>query len=185
MTESVTDPAGGPGTPAANGEAIGSAEQLAAMREKRGMGKGEVAQRLKLHPRQLDAIERGDWAALPGRAFVRGCVRSYGRLLGVDVEPLLKTIGGFAEAEELKPTSTLHAPLPRDGGGFGFEAEGKGSRLWWAVAGLGAVIAVGLFFGRDGDLGKATSWIGSGMPPAATPTAPAPAPATGDATAAP
>ncbi|MEI7446394.1 MAG: helix-turn-helix transcriptional regulator, partial [Burkholderiales bacterium] len=184
MTDSVTDPSGAPEAGASNGQAVESAEQLAAIREKRGMGKGEVAQRLKLHPRQLDAIERGDWAALPGRAFVRGCVRSYGRLLGVDVEPLLKTIGGFAEAEELKPTASLHAPMPRDGGGFGFEAEGKGSRLWWAMAGVGAVIAVGLFFGRDGDLGKATSWIGSGAPPATTTTtAPSPAPAADGGTA--
>ena len=178
MTESVTDPADGPALSDPLSTAITSAEQLAAVREKRGLGKGEVAQRLKLHPRQLDAIERGDWAALPGRAFVRGCVRSYGRLLGVDVEPLLQSIGGFAEAEEFKPTSTLAAPMPR-GGSFGFDGEGKGSRLMWVVLGVAGVIAVGLFFGPDGGVSKGSSWIGGSQPPASVSAAPAPAPAAG------
>jgi cytoskeleton protein RodZ len=178
VTESVTDPADGPSPSDPLSTAITSAEQLAAVREKRGLGKGEVAQRLKLHPRQLEAIERGDWAALPGRAFVRGCVRSYGRLLGVDVEPLLQSIGGFAEAEELKPTSTLAAPMPR-GGSFGFDGEGKGSRLMWVVLGVAGVIAVGLFFGPDGGVSKGSSWIGGSQPPASVPAAPAPAPAAG------
>ena len=84
----MTDQASGPAQSEPQATAITSADQLAAVREQRGMGKGEVAQRLKLHPKQLDAIERGDWAALPGRAFVRGCIRSYGRLLGVEVELL-------------------------------------------------------------------------------------------------
>lgn len=155
----MTEEATGPAQADARTTTISSAEQLAAVREQRGMGKGEVAQRLKLHPRQLDAIERGDWAALPGRAFVRGCIRSYGRLLGVAVEPLLESVGGFAEAEDLKPTSSLARPMPR-GGAFGFEGEGKGSRLPWALLGVIGVIAVALFFGRDGDVSKVTSWIG-------------------------
>ncbi|HMS78682.1 MAG TPA: helix-turn-helix transcriptional regulator, partial [Burkholderiaceae bacterium] len=120
----MTDPAtGSTQTDPQTHGVVTTADELVAARERKGMGKGEVAQRLKLHPRQLEAIERGDWAALPGRAFARGCVRSYGRLLEVDVEPLLRTIGGFAEAEELKPSATLAAPMPRSGG-FGFDGEG-------------------------------------------------------------
>ncbi len=153
--------------------AVTTAEELAAARERKGMGKGEVAQRLKLHPKQLEALERGDWSALPGRAFVRGCVRSYGRLLEVDVEPLLSTIGGVAEAEALKPTSTLAAPMPRSGG-FGFDGEGHRSKLPWALLGVIGVIAVALFFGRDGDVSKVSSWIGGPDGTTTTTTSPAP-----------
>jgi cytoskeleton protein RodZ len=169
VEHSVTEEATGPAQADAQTMTITSAEQLAAFREQRGMSKGEVAQRLKLHPRQLDAIERGDWAALPGRAFVRGCIRSYGRLLGVTVEPLLESVGGFAEAEDLKPTSTLARPMPR-GGAFGFAGEGKGSKLPWALLGVIGVIAVALFFGRDGDVSKVTSWIGKTDAPSGTPS---------------
>ena len=179
----MTDQASGPAQSEPQATAITSADQLAAVREQRGMGKGEVAQRLKLHPKQLDAIERGDWAALPGRAFVRGCIRSYGRLLGVEVEPLLQSIGGFAEAEELRPTASLAAPMPR-GAGFGFDGEGKGSRLPWALLGVIGVIAVALFFGRDGDVSKVTSWIGDGGKPSSAP-APQVSSPTGDPSAAP
>jgi cytoskeleton protein RodZ len=161
VEHSVTEQASGStppgGTPSTS--SVSSAEELIAVRERKGMGRGEVAQRLKLHPKQLEAIERGDWAALPGRAFARGCVRSYGRLLNVDVEPLLATIGGLADAEGLKPTATLAAPLPR-GGGFGFDGEGQRSKLPWAVLGVIGVITVALFFGRDGDVSKVSSWIG-------------------------
>jgi len=168
VTEETTGPAGSDSQIAV----IETADQLASTRERRGMGKGEVAQRLKLHPRQLDAIERGDWEALPGRAFARGCVRSYGRLLGVDVEPLLHAIGGHAEPEALRPSASLAAPMPR-GGGFGFDGEGKGSRLPWALLGVVGVIAVALFFGGEGDVSKVGSWIsGSSSTPTAEPPAP-------------
>ena len=170
----MTDPAtGSTQTDPQTHGVVTTADELVAARERKGMGKGEVAQRLKLHPRQLEAIERGDWAALPGRAFARGCVRSYGRLLEVDVEPLLRTIGGFAEAEELKPSATLAAPMPRSGG-FGFDGEGHRSKLPWALLGVIGVIAVALFFGRDGDVSKVSSWIGK--PDGAATTAPGTAP---------
>ena len=45
MTESVTDPANGPSPSDPQSTAITSADQLAAVRETRGLGKGEVAQR--------------------------------------------------------------------------------------------------------------------------------------------
>jgi cytoskeleton protein RodZ len=161
---SVTDQASGSIHSDPRTAAVATAEQLVAARERLGLGKGEVAQRLKLHPRQLDAIERGDWAALPGRAFARGCVRSYGRLLGADVEPLLEAIGSVSESEGLRASASLAAPLPR-GGGFGFDGEGSRSKLPWAVLGVIGVIAVGLFFGRDGDVSKVSSWIGGDKAP--------------------
>lgn len=172
----MTDQANGP-PPGEQASAVATAEQLVAARERRAMSKPEVAQRLRLHPRQLDAIERGDWAALPGRAFARGAVRSYGRLLGVDVAPLLDAIGGFAEPEDLRPSTPLAAPLPR-GGGFGFDVESHRSKLPWAILGVIGVIAVALFFGRDGDVSKVTSWIGSSQPPGGA-TAPGGGTATG------
>ncbi len=179
----MTDPANAPFTSGPQRDAVATADQLAAAREALGMGKGEAAQRLKLHPRQLDAIERGDWASLPGRAFVRGAVRSYGRLLGVDVEPLLQSIGGFAEAEELRPTANLATPMPRSGG-FGFDPEGHRSKLPWALLGVAGVIAVGLFFGRDGDVSKVSSWISRTEAPSPAPAAPVAQPASAGTSAA-
>lgn len=70
-----------------NGLSLG--EQLRQRREARGLSLGEVAERLKLSVRQLEAIERNDFALLPGSTFVRGFVRNYARYLEMDVDALM------------------------------------------------------------------------------------------------
>ncbi|MBI3144914.1 MAG: helix-turn-helix domain-containing protein [Pseudogulbenkiania sp.] len=62
---------------------------LKAAREAAGLSLGEVADRLKLSLKQLEAIEEDRFEVLPGPAFVRGFVRNYARFLGVDAAPLM------------------------------------------------------------------------------------------------
>ncbi len=50
---------------------------LAAKREEFRWSLQEAAERLKLTPRQVTALESNDFAALPGMSSVRGFVRSY------------------------------------------------------------------------------------------------------------
>ncbi|WP_159878734.1 MULTISPECIES: helix-turn-helix domain-containing protein [Aquitalea] len=75
----------------ANGQPadLGVGSALKAERERAGMSLGEVADRLKLSIRQLEAIEHDDFQQLPGATFVRGFVRNYARFLRVDPEPLM------------------------------------------------------------------------------------------------
>jgi len=75
----------------ANGQSagLGVGSALKAARERAGMSLGEVADRLKLSIRQLEAIEHDDFQQLPGATFVRGFVRNYARFLRVDPEPLM------------------------------------------------------------------------------------------------
>lgn len=121
--------------------------RLAAAREAAGLSASEVAGRLGMATRQIEALERGDWNALPGQAFVRAALRSYGKAVGVDVAPLLASLGGQVAAPVLKPSSTLESPIPR-GGGFGFgTSSGVSGRLAWIVLGIGAVIAIIFYFG--------------------------------------
>ncbi|HEX8989540.1 MAG TPA: RodZ domain-containing protein [Rhodocyclaceae bacterium] len=59
-------------------------------REARKLTVFEVAQSLKFSPRQIEALEADDFAALPaGSTFQRGFVRSYAKLLKLDPAPLL------------------------------------------------------------------------------------------------
>ena len=67
----------------------GVGERLRAAREARRLTVADVAQALKLGPRQVEALESGDWASLPGTTFIRGFVRNYARLLQVDAAPLM------------------------------------------------------------------------------------------------
>lgn len=140
-------------------DSIGSVEELVAAREARGVSAEDMIRQLKLHPRQLDAIERGDWKALPGLPFVRGTIRGYGRVLGVQVEPLLESIGGYAKPADLRARSRLEAPMPPTSM-FGFGSGGSGSRWIWGVLVVVGLFALALFFGRNGDLSDLSSWVG-------------------------
>lgn len=59
-------------------------QRLRAEREQRGLSVAEVARQLKLAPRQVEALESDDHAALPGDLFVRGFLRNYARLFDFD-----------------------------------------------------------------------------------------------------
>jgi cytoskeleton protein RodZ len=57
-----------------------------------GLSVDEITHRLKFAPRQIEALEADDFAHLPEITFVRGFVRSYARLLQLDVLPLLEAL---------------------------------------------------------------------------------------------
>ncbi|MBV8046249.1 MAG: helix-turn-helix domain-containing protein [Paludibacterium sp.] len=90
---------------------------LRAGREAAGLSLNEVAERLKLSLRQLDAIERDDFDALPGATFVRGFVRNYARFLEIDPAPLMEAldahfpsaateVANLAREEQAEPPQT-------------------------------------------------------------------------------
>ena len=55
-------------------------------RERRGMSLEAICAETKVSARHLDALERGDYRALPSGVFRRGIVRAYLRSLGLDEE---------------------------------------------------------------------------------------------------
>ena len=67
----------------------GCGEALRSAREQSGLSLQDVSQRLKMPVRVLQALEAGQWDQSGGAVFVRGQLRSYGRLLKLDVGPFL------------------------------------------------------------------------------------------------
>lgn len=65
---------------------------LEAQRVVRGLSTADVAQRLKYGVRQIEALERDDYALLPGTTFVRGMIRGYAKLLELDCGPILNEL---------------------------------------------------------------------------------------------
>jgi cytoskeleton protein RodZ len=78
--------------------------QLIAERRAQGLSLGDVARRLKLSVRQVEALERDEYAAFPGPVFVRGFLRNYAKLLQLEPEALV------AQAAIAQAPAT--APLP-------------------------------------------------------------------------
>ncbi len=104
--------------------------QLAHAREAAGLSQDSVAQQLKLAPRQVRALEDGDYDKLPGRTFVRGFVRNYARLLHLDPDAVVAALPGTStpslDSPALHPTAQTMGELP---------ATERGKPGWtrWAI----------------------------------------------------
>lgn len=93
-------------------------EQLAVARQARGLEVQDIAQALKLGPRQVEALEQGAWQALPGQTFTRGFVRNYARLVQIDPAPLMAQLDAILErpVNSLSVPSSRPAEMPQSGG---------------------------------------------------------------------
>lgn len=73
--------------------------QLARGREAQGLSVADVANRLKLTPKQINTLENDQFDSL-GPVFSRGFVRNYARLLQLDVQVLLDAMQAPGTAAE-------------------------------------------------------------------------------------
>lgn len=129
MSDLIPDPAS---AAAGAEEPVGTT--LARAREAAGLSLEDTARRLKFAPRQLDALERGEWSRLPGGAAVRGMVRSYARLLGLDAEPLVaRAAQGVPDAERL--AQVFRQPVP-------FSDGARRSNLAYVALSLALLVVV-------------------------------------------
>ncbi len=111
--------------------------QLRAMREVKGLSVSDVAAQIRLAPRQIEALEADDMANLPELAFVRGFVRSYAKLLGMDAQPLLASLPDPYAHSELHTPASVEVPFNT------LQVATQQSRVWLIAAGviaLGAII---------------------------------------------
>ncbi|MDQ6916194.1 MAG: DUF4115 domain-containing protein [Pseudomonadota bacterium] len=98
----------------------GPGARLRAAREAAGLSLDQVAQQLKLAPRQVKALEDESFGELPGRTFSRGFLRNYARLVHLDAQDLLAHLPDVAQAPALDSptlhsTGTMMAELPSAG----------------------------------------------------------------------
>jgi cytoskeleton protein RodZ len=73
---------------------------LAAERERQGLSRADIAQRLHMSAGQIEALEAGDYARLPRGTFLRGFVRNYARVLGLKPEAMLGALEGDAPGDK-------------------------------------------------------------------------------------
>jgi len=107
--------------------------QLASKREQLGWSVPDVASHLKLAPRQIDAMEADNYAALPTMVMTRGFIRSYAKLLGLDANALLATI---SPAIAVQPASSaVHSQLstPFSESRFSLMGRSKFAYKWLVV----------------------------------------------------
>jgi cytoskeleton protein RodZ len=82
MNEQTKNPESSPNAAVTLGSILSQA------RMEKGMSVGEVAERLKLPARQIEAMESGSYKGLPEAVFIRGFLSSYARLLELNEKEL-------------------------------------------------------------------------------------------------
>ena len=147
--------------------------RLRAERERQGLSVGDVVGRLRLHPKQIRALEDADLSVLPEPAYVRGFVRSYALSLGLAPEPLLADLaarqGQRAPSLDAMADDSPRSPVRE-------AAREQNSRrfvLIGALVLLAVLGAVGWYASRPA---PAPVVAPAPAPPPAVVTTPAPAP---------
>lgn len=150
--------------------------RLKQAREAAGLSLDQVSARLHIPRHVVEALESGDHARLGAPVFVRGQLRSYARLLDLDLQPELDAIPAANEPAPL--VSHVHVPRYR------WWLEQATRRAVYVV--LTAAIAVPVWLATRSHLDRDVAVQSLDVPPvpadapaagAARPAAPAPAPA--------
>ncbi|ABE49889.1 helix-turn-helix domain-containing protein [Methylobacillus flagellatus] len=84
---------------------------LVAARESLGLGAEDVANRLRLSLRQVQALENDDFAALPEAVITRGFIRNYARLVNIDAAPLLRVYSQYVPVQDSQAISIPSANI--------------------------------------------------------------------------
>lgn len=77
--------------------------RLKQAREARGLSIDSVGRAIKLAPRQVEAIEADDFGSLMSPTYVRGFIRNYAALIGLDAQVLL----GSLDQQHVRATPQL------------------------------------------------------------------------------
>lgn len=154
------------------------AELLRRARERADLSLEELSQRTKIQLHLLEAMERGDFAHVPGGLFARGFLRAYAKEVRLDPEAV---VADYLEEYQPQPvaapgTVTEVNDVPRD---VILAQTDEGAFSWrkvWPMAAI-AVIVVGIFMTVGS--GSRTASVAAEAQPVGTsgeaPAAPAPA----------
>ena len=112
---------------------------LKEQREKAGLTQQQVSEALKLRPSIIDAIEKEQWDKLPHITFAKGFIRSYAKLLKVDLSDISDAYNSISFVK-----ADIASPL---------EEEGKSPRkkriLWIFLLAATVAIAIGVIWYKN------------------------------------
>lgn len=119
----------------------GPGSRLRTAREARNMAVSDVATQLRLDNNVITAMENDDYAVLPSATFVKGYLRSYGRMLALDVEVLVaeyQAASGVDEARLKVPEKPV-----ADSSSFG--------KWFWVILALISILLLAWYWSKPND----------------------------------
>lgn len=86
-------------------------ERLRAAREARGLALEDVVSRTRIPTRHLEAIEQGDWDALPATTYTVGFARSYANVVGLNGSEVAADLRVLLNARQgIEPQQSYYEP---------------------------------------------------------------------------
>lgn len=133
-------------------------------REQQGLSIAEVSDRLKISASCLSALESNDIDSLPGLAFARGYIRTYGRFLGLDADSLIRDFNSIYGTDARQPVRTINRVKPQAHLGdpiirislVVFVLIMIGSSIWWWQTQMGKEPAAAVSAMLESSLSAAT-----------------------------
>jgi cytoskeletal protein RodZ len=118
-------------------------QQLSAARTRLGLSTSDVANRLRMRSMFVEALEREEWATIGEFVYVRGFLKNYAKLLGLDARALAEQLTADYAPEAAAPRPTLDA-LSGSGLSSVRTSDATASRRWfpWVLGSLTAIAAV-------------------------------------------
>ena len=121
-------------------------ELLAQAREHAGMSIGDVANRLRMSVKQIEALERADYAVLPAGTFLRGFVRNFAKAVGLNVDEALKVLERtYTDGLALKATGVVAPNIAAEPVAFQSRSDALAtpkSRVMIAIVLVACLVAV-------------------------------------------
>ncbi|WP_025900038.1 helix-turn-helix domain-containing protein [Sneathiella glossodoripedis] len=119
-------------------EALNVGAHLRKERERQNLSLHDVAERLRLRAKQLQALEEGDYDSLPGQTFVVGFIRSYATTLGLDAVAVVDLYKSETGAGNRAPDLAFPEPTP--------EGRMPGASLMIASAAVALLLFAGWYY---------------------------------------
>lgn len=152
-------------------------DRLRDARESRGLSLAEVAARTRVPQRHLEALEAGDYAALPSPTYAMGFSKAYARAVGVDEVGIAQEVR--RDLDRLGPRRPEYVPYETADPA---RVPSRGIAILGVGVALAVLILVGLWYGTSlfqpntgtpaADDGVVAQAIAPTPTPAATPAVP-------------
>ena len=145
-------------------------DRLRDARESRGLSLAEVAARTRVPQRHLEALEAGDYTALPSPTYAMGFSKAYARAVGADEVAVAQDVR--RDLNRLGPRQPEYVPYETADPA---RVPSRGVAIVGVGVALALLILVGLFYGTDLFRGRADTVAATGAV-VSQPVAPTPVP---------
>jgi cytoskeleton protein RodZ len=154
--------------------ASGIGERLSQARSARGIDLEQVEERTKIRARYLRAMEEERWDLLPGAAYARAFLRTYGGFLGLDPEALVDDYRRLHEPPQPESDAEVRQIALSERRGLRLPGRWPGApeARWRTIAAIGvaATLAILLVLGLTQGSDEEPAQPGETDPAAGSPT---------------